>query len=474
MARLLVLGTGPLLEPGATVVSGQCLRTWHFAAPLLRAGHTLSLLTAPIPGATREDADPPYEEVDYRGQRTVRFLTNNADRLLPHLLRFLTEFRPDGIVGVNPFSAYLLARLRRPEPFWADLNGWTMAEGLTRAAVVGHDRDFGHFWKLEASTLLAADRFSTVTERQAHALYGELAMLGRLGRHNMAEPFAVCVPNAIYPDFEALERRPGVPDFLRDAIPSDALLALWSGGFNTWTDSETLLDGLARALAEEPRLHFVITGGAIPGHDEVTWNRFEEGARRRLPAGRWHALGWTDFPRVLALHAAAHVGLNMDGDNIETRFGARNRVTNMLGAGMPVVTTRGTEVAEWMERHGLGRVVAPRDAGALAGALLEAVRDPAAELQAAAARRVARAAFAPENTLGDFLRWAEKPSRSMEPIATPPGEPSDPAGNLRTWVQAQADAPAPLAGSLLPPPPPPRFGGFGIKRRLRKFFGGGT
>ncbi|HMX61502.1 MAG TPA: hypothetical protein PKD58_00375, partial [Candidatus Sumerlaeota bacterium] len=54
--KIFVLGTGPLLESGARVMSGQCLRTWHFCKPLLDAGHAVELMTVPIPGTTTDDA----------------------------------------------------------------------------------------------------------------------------------------------------------------------------------------------------------------------------------------------------------------------------------------------------------------------------------------------------------------------------------------------------------------------------------
>src|SRR5690606_34482128 len=149
---------------------------------------------------------------------------------------------------------------------------------------------------------------------QADALYGELAMIGRLNRHTFAEPFAVCVPNALYPAYADLDRCVGVPDFLAREFPPDTRLCLLSGGFNTWTDVDLLIEGLAGAMEQAPGVVFVSAGGAVHGHDESTYGRFLRQAAARLPGGRWKALGWTAFPHVLSLHAAARVGLNIDGE----------------------------------------------------------------------------------------------------------------------------------------------------------------
>ena len=458
MKRLLLLGTGPLLEEGTTVMSGQCLRTWHFAKPLLDAGFRVRLLTVPIPGATDEQAPDPLTSASYQGFEYGRFVSNNQDRLLPVLAREIETFRPDGLVGINQWPSWLLAKLGSEKPLWADLNGWTLGEGLVRAVSVGHDNDFPHFWRMESLVALKADFFSTVTARQAWALEGELALLGRLDRTNAAKPLATVVPNAVYPLYEGLPRQPGVPSFLADRLPADAAIVLWSGGFNSWTDIDMLAEGLARAMAEEPRLCFVATGGPVIGHDEAPWKRWEQ-ARARLPEGRCLTLGWVDLPLVLELHVRAAVGLNIDGTNIETRFGARNRLTNMLGCGLPVVTTRGTEIAEWIERGGHGSVVQPGDAGGLAAALVAAVRDsPRVEAIAARARRAALEEFSAPRTLLPFFEWAADPRRA-------PRSDSAALQRIQDWMMSQAANPLPFA------PPPPDTLRRKLARRLRRLLG---
>ena len=53
-------------------------------------------------------------------------------------------------------------------------------------------------------------------------------------------------------------------------VPEDAFVVLWSGGYNVWSDIETLLQGLEKAMDEQPSIHFLSTGGAISGHDDAT------------------------------------------------------------------------------------------------------------------------------------------------------------------------------------------------------------
>lgn len=436
MGTFLVLGTGPLLdEEGTTRVAGQCLRTLHFAAPMQAAGHRLLLATVPIPGT--EDLDAPVPAVRRTDRATgIRYhalTTHREDRAVRWLRGVLRHRRFDGVVGINAYPAMLLACAAPDLPFWADLYGWTMAEGQIHGARIGHDWSYDHFWRMEARTLLEADRFSTVSERQANALFGELAMVGRLNSLTFSWPFATTIPAGIHPTYHDLARGGALPAALSH-WPSDAHVVLWSGGYNAWTDVDLLAGALERAMQREPRLHFASTGGAIPGHDENSYARFRKLAAERLPAERTALLGWIDTEDVVALHSAAHVGINIDSRNTETRFGARTRLTNMLGAGLPVLTTEGTEIAAWIAENEAGTVTPLGDAEAFADALVDSVhRAEAWQRRAEHARTRALEDFSPECTLKDFLAWCERPERAPDRV-----DPDAPEA-LRARQQAAAD-----------------------------------
>jgi glycosyltransferase involved in cell wall biosynthesis len=448
--KILVVGTGPLLDPGAKVFSGQCLRTWHFVAPMLEAGHEVRLSTVPIPGTTSDKeiaTDWAYRDFSY-----TRFNTNDGARIRPVIASEISTFAPDALVGINTYSAFLLAGIETQLPLWADLNGWTMAEGQIRAAALGHDRDFGHFWRQEVQVLMRADRISAVSQRQADATYGELAMIGRLDHRNATEELTSVVPNAVYPDFAKLERTTQMHPVLDGKVPADAHVCLWSGGFNSWTDVETLAWALGQAMEVEPRFHFVATGGPIIGHDEITWKKFLDAAARFIPEGRSHLLGWVDYETMLALHGCAHVGLNLDGANIETRFGARNRLTNMLGAGLPVLTTLGTEISEWIERGNHGGTVKIGDRQGLTDLLVDSARNHGTWATRAESARVAACReFAPAHTVAGLLEWLEMPMPANDRIDFTEGdEHYSSTARLRQYLLRRIGDPIPFEA---PAPP---------------------
>src|SRR6185436_5397570 len=111
--------------------------------------------------------------------------------------------------------------------------------------------------------------------------------------------------------------------------------------------------------------------------------------------------GWVPYEERGAWLLQADCAVAAHRDHLETRFAHRTRLLDCLWAGLPVVCTRGDELAERISREGLGEAVPVGDPGALAAGLarvLDAGRAAYSERLAAAAGE---------------LRW----SRVAEPLA---------------------------------------------------------
>ncbi|MFH0794229.1 MAG: hypothetical protein V2A74_09395, partial [bacterium] len=102
MSRLFVIATGPLPEAGLHELSGQCLRTMHFVAPLREAGHQIFRATIPLP---RRDLDAAtMYEIDrksYEGLEYWSFRNSDMVFLEWKLRELVAESKPDAVVGVN-------------------------------------------------------------------------------------------------------------------------------------------------------------------------------------------------------------------------------------------------------------------------------------------------------------------------------------------------------------------------------------
>jgi len=414
LTRLLVLGTGPLIEPGMRLFSAHCLRTSHFVEPLREAGHEVRLFTLPIPAedpATQIQAG--VEERRFGAFAYVNFRNNNDAYNLERLAEAARAFQPQALLAVNSYPCALLSRLPWQAPLWADLNGSVVVEGQVKAAVEADDANLGLYWAMEEAALRRADKFSVVSRRQLYFLYGELAAVGRLNRFTAGYAFAHHVPNAVNPFFA---RQPGPTAGserrLRGRlVPETAFITLWSGGYNTWTDLETLLTGLERAMAACPEMHYVSTGGGIRGHHEATYDRFQTRVRRSPFADRFHLLGWVEAADLPGIYAEADLGLCIDAPNTETTFGARNRSINMAAAGLPVLACEGAEISEEMLAAGVAlgcRLGEPED---FARALIAACRDrenlPAL---GAKGRAYVLEQFNAHRTVEALLAWVRSPA----------------------------------------------------------------
>lgn len=435
VSRLLVVATGPLFSPEVRMLNGQALRGWHFVRPLRDAGHAVDLVILPTEGHKEEPLSGSLVQPVKRDGLLIQLIqTTHPDRARGALQDLFDRKPYDAVIAVNLNAAALACRLRSHKPLWADLYGYTMGEAQTKCHVHGSDEWLRHFWVRLRQVLRRADAISAVSLRQKHATLAEMATLGRMNRHTFNYRFATVIPSAVSEELLPPDQRPSLsgqtfsdpsdpnadtkPAPVRRenryrgvAVPRDAFLLLWSGGFNTWTDVSTLAGALSLAMEQSPNLRFLCTGGAIPGHDEISFRRFQELMRQSGYSDRCHFLGWVETAELDALHRECDLAINIDCFNYETYFGARTRLTQWMGLGVPIITTLGTEISEIIQDQSLGYAVRAGDIVELADALLRAEREPAERrLQAARARAFALEHFSYDATTRVLLGWAEHPT----------------------------------------------------------------
>lgn len=411
MTRLLILGAAPLPFESLARQYAANLRTWHLTRPLLTAGHQVRLIACRLPNTygDQNQRDPVIRSLE--GGMEYFSLTEEVFESVESLQEMTDEFCPDALIGINTYPASRAARITTDKPMWCDLNGWVMAEGQSKAFVYDDNRYLSHFWKMERSVLERADAISTVSRPQRFAVIGELAALGRLNKETTGYPFVHWIPNAL----SETEYRHDHEVFRGRVVPRDAFVVLWVGGYNTWTDVDTLFHGLERAMSEFEDLHFVSTGGAIEGHDDLTFQRFRDRIEASAWRERFHLMGWVPTEQVPSFYFESDLGINIDGQNYETVFGARNRLNDMLKCGLPILTTRGTEISEILAEHRLCLECAIGDSQAL-GAQLAVAASNRQELREMGdrARQYAEENFSYRRTTEPLLNWARQPERAPD------------------------------------------------------------
>ena len=410
MSRVLLIGYNPpSCLPNAKTEAAH-YRTLQFLEPLLDDGHALCLCA----GARGEMAGTlPIAWRDRLAYHSIRF---GQRGWRPALQAQHDAFRPDCIVAAGFSHALYASALRSPAPIWMDVFGDQLTIMQAAAFRSGRDRGIGTTIGFMRRILLAGDAFSGCGTPQLHALIGELAMCGRLNRHTFGYPLGhVILPGAP----PARVPRSTERTLLRAAgVGEEDFVVLWCGGYNTWTDVETLFRALETAIEQTPRLHFVSVGASTYDAPQTAYDHLR-GLIERSPRRRhYHLLGWRPWAETAGYYAESDVGINIDAQHYETTYGTRTRLLEMLAAGLPVVTSRGTELSELLDTAGAALTFDVGDARGFADRLLALAGDPALRQRtAAAARAQADGPLSFRATTAPLRAWVAAPRHAPDRLA---------------------------------------------------------
>lgn len=137
------------------------------------------------------------------------------------------------------------------------------------------------------------------------------------------------------------------------------------------------------ALAQQrPEARLLVIGAGERGEEQ----RLRQMAARAGVSATLDLRGWGDAALIQAAMAAADVALMPYADTLMNRAKGMAKLLELLHAGLPVVASRVGQATEYIQHQQTGLLVAPDDGGALAGAVLRLLADPAA------ARRLGQAA----------------------------------------------------------------------------------
>ena len=213
-------------------------------------------------------------------------------------------------------------------------------------------------------------------DKQRWAVSGEVrrSMWGGMGKR--AEVLVHGVVQGDSPPPEGTRER-----VRRDlSIPADAVVAITVANLRKEKDYPNLLRAAGQALAQHPGL-YVLAVGQGPLEEEVRALHQELGLGDRV-----QLLGYrTDVPDLLAsadlfVLASAFEGLPVS-------------IMEAMSAGLPVVATSVGGVPEAVEEGVTGLLVPPRDAAALADALLSLANDETTRTRMGAAAKERSKAF---------------------------------------------------------------------------------
>jgi glycosyltransferase involved in cell wall biosynthesis len=409
--RVLVLGWSPLPFENTKMNFAPGVRSWQFAQPLANQGDVVCLACARIPGTYPEGA--PRLESFVRDDVLV-FTMERADfEHGPFLPALMTRFQPEALVGAAPVPSQRAVALAGELPLWLDTFGDPMSEA--QAKMQASNLEGNHplaYARLLSSLLVRGDRFSAVSERQRLALLGQLGLVGRLTAETVGYQLACNIPccgsyNRIVDG--------AAPAEASELFAEDDFVVFWSGGFNTWCDIDVLVEGIDLAMRQNPGIHFLSTGGAIEGHDSMSYARFEQlVAASRYPE-RFVLKGTLPKSEADAWSQRADLGIVTEKRMAERELGSSGRVLNWLTQGIPVLCTSLSELGETLEREGGALTYEVANAESLAARLVEASRDTALlERIRQRGRELADDLWSAEATTRELREWLRHPRRAPD------------------------------------------------------------
>lgn len=404
MSRVLLIGVGGLPHLPLDHVDFPRLRLWQFTRALLQAGHTLSLvcgLSAESWKAWQQQQPSPsrWTRLPFEGTSLeVQYLPleqlSRAD--LP--ARWVEETHPSVAVSAGPFApTRAAARLPRPLPVFIDLPGDMMAEAQLRARASLQTTHVLHAREVLGAALLRGDAFSVISQRQQHALWGQLGVLGRLGPSQLEPPPVWVTPVGVEPLWEHW-----APARARVLPPR----VIWPAALNTWSDGETLFQVGAQLLSRHPSVELVVTGGPIAGHEEHAWKRLQQAVSGSHHAHRWRLTGWLPAPQAADEVRAATVGLSLDVLGLEPLLGSRTRLLYGLALELPWVLTPGSELAQALVEAGWATACPVGEVEDITDALLAALQSPA---RPESSRQALLTQFSGTHTTAGLLQFVASP-----------------------------------------------------------------
>jgi len=423
--KIMILGMSPMPFENGIKVYGTGIRTWQFAMPLLEKGHKICIVGYAIPSAYPPGSTVVREKNCRVGRNNIfeyHILGKKDFEDISLLASIAGDFKPDCLVGCTFYPSYIAARLKgaladsgimeKIPPLWADLFGHVMAEAQAKASIDGDDTPLFHYWNSEYNTLQAADIFSCVSKRQEYATVGELGATGRLNRHTAGYEFTHTIPCGL-PEGGFKHEKTVIRG--KQGISKDDFVILWSGGYNTWTDVDTLYQGLIAAMEKDASIKFVSTGGEIPEQDIKTYPYFLSLIKSGRFKERFLMKGWVPSRDVPDHYFEADIGINIDKNIYEVRLGSKNRILDWFRAGLCVLSSDVCELTEQMAIAGAGYVFRPGDQDDLVSKILMLSTDREKVRSAAdAGKRLGLKEFSFSHTTEPLHAWVERPAMAPD------------------------------------------------------------
>jgi GT2 family glycosyltransferase/glycosyltransferase involved in cell wall biosynthesis len=392
--RLLIIAHGAVGDK----MSGPAIRAWEMACALSERFDVVL-------------AAPGEPSRSHPGLRVVGYDTDDPHftSLDPYI------FNADVVLAIGSLFARIPRLGDLNKPAIVDLYDPYELEKLAYSPAIGKQHHINV--DIESVTHLRlegaiGDFFICAGERQRDFWLGMLLASGRVNTVTYAQDPTLRALIDVVPfgiPHEPPNKRRAVLKGIQPGIGPDDKVLLWNGGLWQWFDPLLLVDALVQVLNVRDDVKLVFAAGrhfdpeAVP--EMPIYAQTVERCRELDLLDRYVFFGdWIPYDERGDYLLEADLGVSLHQPSIESRFASRTRLLDCVWAGLPVVSTAGDPLSDWIVEKGLGRAVPPSDPELLAQVILEMLADDHLR------DRVAKTARA----LHSELTWTQV----VEPIAS--------------------------------------------------------
>jgi glycosyltransferase involved in cell wall biosynthesis/GT2 family glycosyltransferase len=252
------------------------------------------------------------------------------------------------------------------------------------------------------------DLFVCASQVQRSFWLGMLAAAGRVNRANYAadrgfDELLAVLPFGI-PSTPPVATAPAVKGVI-PGIDADDVVVLWAGGLWNWFDPLTLLRALHVVRRDRPQVKGLFLGVRHPNADigimEMGTRALTLARELGLDDRGAFFVDWVPYEARQNYLLESDVAVSLHQAGVEAQFAFRTRVLDYIWCSLPMVVSRGDELAARIVRERVGIAVPEGDVDAVAAALVTLLDTPAHDDR--------RARFA---ALRDELAW----TRVVEPV----------------------------------------------------------
>jgi glycosyltransferase involved in cell wall biosynthesis/GT2 family glycosyltransferase len=224
--------------------------------------------------------------------------------------------------------------------------------------------------------LAHGDLFLCASEVQRSFWLGMLAAAGRINRANYASDHGFDALLAVLPfgvsDTPPAHTAPAVRGVIPGIDPGDKVV-LWAGGLWNWFDPLTLLHALRALRRTRPEVKGLFLGLRHPNPDIGMMAMGERtlALARELELDERGAffVDWVPYTERQNYLLESDVAVSLHHPGVEAQFAFRTRVLDYLWCGVPMVVSRGDELATRIVRERVGIAVPEGDVDAVAAAI---------------------------------------------------------------------------------------------------------